>query len=93
MDQYCQRFQHPESFIMLRGPQGFLTKSFDTFLPLGPYIVSDLDPGDLTVSLRLNSGIRRRLSPGSLFFNTVVDKIEVEIEAIGTLANRVNSCF
>jgi len=29
-------------------------KGFDTFCPLGPYLVTDLDPGDLRLSTRLN---------------------------------------
>lgn len=97
-------------------------KSFDTFLPLGPYIVSDLDPDDVTVSLRLNGEVKQRSSTSHLIFNipelvsfisgimtlnpgdviltgtpsgvgpvAVGDKVEVEIEGIGTLTNVVRS--
>ncbi|MCL6634270.1 MAG: fumarylacetoacetate hydrolase family protein [Peptococcaceae bacterium] len=96
-------------------------KSFDTFLPLGPYIVSDLDPGDLSISMRLNGALRQRSSTRNLIFSVpellsfisdimtlnpgdviltgtpggvgpvaVGDEIEVEIEGIGTLWNRVD---
>ncbi len=97
-------------------------KSFDTFLPLGPYIVKDLNPVDLAVSLRLNGKIKQSSSTRNLIFGVkklvsfisgimtlypgdvimtgtpsgigpVVagDKIEVEIEGIGVLANGVRS--
>lgn len=41
-------------------------KSYDTFLPLGPYIVTDLDPGDITVILRLNGVICQKSSTRNL---------------------------
>jgi len=44
-------------------------KSFDTFLPLGPYIVTDLDPADVTVVLRLNGAIRQKSSTRNLVFS------------------------
>lgn len=97
-------------------------KSFDTFLPLGPYIVSDLDPAALFVSLRLNGELRQRsstsgqifsvpelvsfisgimtLNPGDVILTgtpggigpvAMGDKIEVEIEGIGTLTNGVRN--
>jgi 2-keto-4-pentenoate hydratase/2-oxohepta-3-ene-1,7-dioic acid hydratase in catechol pathway len=43
-------------------------KSFDTFLPLGPYIVTDLDPGDVSVTLRLNGVISQKSSTRNLVF-------------------------
>jgi len=45
------------------------SKAFDTFLPLGPYIVSDLDPGDLTVILRLNGEVRQYSSTRQMIFS------------------------
>lgn len=44
------------------------SKSFDTFLPLGPYIVRDLNPADLSVSLRLNGEVRQCSSTRRLIF-------------------------
>ena len=35
-------------------------KSFDTFCPVGPVIVTDLNPLDTTVTTRLNGEIRQR---------------------------------
>jgi len=97
-------------------------KSFDTFLPLGPYIVTDLDPTDVTVTLRLNGAIRQKSSTRNLVFSipelvsfiskimTLLpgdviltgtpggvgplaegDRVEVEIDGIGTLSNSVSS--
>lgn len=34
-------------------------KSFDTFCPLGPFVVSDLDPTDLRVATRVNGAVRQ----------------------------------
>ncbi|MFA4885899.1 MAG: fumarylacetoacetate hydrolase family protein [Desulfotomaculaceae bacterium] len=98
------------------------SKSFDTFLPLGPYIAKDLNPADLAVSMRLNGEIKQSSSTRNLIFGVkklvsfisgimtlypgdvimtgtpsgigpVVagDRIEVEIEGIGVLANGVRS--
>lgn len=97
-------------------------KSFDTFCPLGPAIVTTLDPADLAVTTRLNGEVRQSArtsemisSPAQLFeFITAImtlepgdviltgtpagvapmspgDKVEVEIEGIGVLRNRVRA--
>jgi len=95
-------------------------KSFDTFCPLGPWIETDLDPGDLLVESYLN-GERRQssrtsqfifgvdhlvsfisqvmtLEPGDLIITGTPagigpmqagDEVEVRIEGIGSLKNRV----
>ncbi|HEX7956637.1 MAG TPA: fumarylacetoacetate hydrolase family protein [Pyrinomonadaceae bacterium] len=34
-------------------------KSFDTFCPVGPYVVTGLDPSDLLVETRVNGGVRQ----------------------------------
>jgi len=44
-------------------------KSFDTFLPLGPYIIRDLDTEDLSVALRLNGVIKQSSSTRYLIFD------------------------
>ncbi|MEW6726148.1 MAG: fumarylacetoacetate hydrolase family protein [Bacillota bacterium] len=44
-------------------------KSFDTFCPLGPYIVSGLDPGRLRIEARLNGQTRQCSSTGRMLFN------------------------
>ncbi len=45
------------------------SKSFDTFLPLGPYIVRDLNPQDLVVSLRLNGELKQYSATSNLIFS------------------------
>jgi len=95
-------------------------KGFDTFCPLGPWIVTDLDPGALAIQTRLNGQVRQNGNTSDLIFKTdylvsfisqvmtlepgdVIltgtpagvgpmlpgDEVEVEIEGIGVLKNRV----
>lgn len=95
-------------------------KSFDTFCPVGPCVVSDLDPSDLAIETRLNGAVKQSartsamvfppsflvsyisrmmtLLPGDLILTGTPagvgslapgDLVEVEIEGIGVLANRV----
>ncbi|HSQ77681.1 MAG TPA: fumarylacetoacetate hydrolase family protein, partial [Nitrospirota bacterium] len=97
-------------------------KSFDTFCPVGPWIETDLDPGDLLIQSYLN-GERRQssrtsqlifkvrelvsfisgimtLEPGDFIITGTPagigpmkpgDEIEVRIEGIGSLKNRVRA--
>lgn len=58
-------------------------KSFDTFLPLGPYIVSDLEPGNLSICLRLNGEVRQSSSTNHLIFGVL--ELVSFISAIMTL--------
>lgn len=95
-------------------------KSFDTFLPLGPYIVSDIDPGKLKIKSFLNGELKQKSSTANLIFpvpelvsfisgvmtlfpGDVIltgtpsgvgpmepgDFVEVEIEGLGKLSNKV----
>lgn len=95
-------------------------KSFDTFCPIGPWIETDVDPGDLQVEAYLNNERKQRsrtsqfifqvsflvsfiskvmtLLPGDLIITGTPsgigpmkpgDEIEVRIEGIGSLRNRV----
>ncbi|MGC8836899.1 MAG: fumarylacetoacetate hydrolase family protein [Anaerolineae bacterium] len=43
-------------------------KGFDTFCPLGPWIVPDLDPHDLLVECRVNGQVRQRARTSDLIF-------------------------
>jgi 2-keto-4-pentenoate hydratase/2-oxohepta-3-ene-1,7-dioic acid hydratase in catechol pathway len=43
-------------------------KGFDTFAPLGPWIVTDLDPTDLTVTCRVNGLVKQRASTADMVF-------------------------
>jgi 2-keto-4-pentenoate hydratase/2-oxohepta-3-ene-1,7-dioic acid hydratase in catechol pathway len=95
-------------------------KSFDTFCPIGPAIVSGVDPSDLAIETRLNGVVRQSsrtsqmvfspaylvayvsrmmtLLPGDLLLTGTPagvgplsdgDRVEVEIERVGVLGNRV----
>ncbi|HEX4211615.1 MAG TPA: fumarylacetoacetate hydrolase family protein [Candidatus Binataceae bacterium] len=44
-------------------------KGFDTFAPLGPWIVTDLDPSDLAIQTRLNGVVRQNSRTSKLIFN------------------------
>ena len=58
----------------LQGRDGQWTraKGFDTFCPLGPVIVTDLDPSDLGVSSWLNGEIKQSSRTSNLVFNVSV---------------------
>lgn len=95
-------------------------KSFDTFCPIGPEIVSGLDPSDLAIETRVNGAVKQSartsemvfspaflveyvsrmmtLMPGDLILTGTPagiaplapgDVVEVEIEKVGVLKNRV----
>jgi 2-keto-4-pentenoate hydratase/2-oxohepta-3-ene-1,7-dioic acid hydratase in catechol pathway len=95
-------------------------KGFDTFAPLGPRIVTDLDPGNLRVVCRVNGETRQDGGTSDMIFpvaeliayissfmtlmpDDVIltgtppgvspvrrgDVMEVEVEGIGVLTNRV----
>lgn len=95
-------------------------KSFDTFAPIGPYIVTDLDPTNLAIKSKLNGTVRQDGNTKNMVFNAYKlvefisdimtlemgdviatgtpagvgpmqkgDTIEIEIEKIGTLKNKV----
>lgn len=44
-------------------------KGFDTFAPLGPWIVTDLDPSDLALETRVNGEVRQKSRTSQLIFN------------------------
>jgi 2-keto-4-pentenoate hydratase/2-oxohepta-3-ene-1,7-dioic acid hydratase in catechol pathway len=97
-------------------------KSFDTFCPVGPFVVTGLDPTDLAVRTRVNGEVRQSgrtsqmafpvayllryisqimtLEPGDLIATgtpagvgplVAGDRVEVEVEGVGTLANHVRA--
>ena len=43
-------------------------KSFDTFCPVGPFVVTGLDPSDLGVETRVNGEVRQSGRTGQLAF-------------------------
>ena len=58
-------------------------KGFDTFAPLGPWIVTDLDPTDLTVICRVNSQVKQQGSTSDMVFK--IPQIIEFITAVMTL--------
>jgi 2-keto-4-pentenoate hydratase/2-oxohepta-3-ene-1,7-dioic acid hydratase in catechol pathway len=44
-------------------------KSFDTFCPLGPRIVSDIDPGNCEITTRVNGVVRQRSHTKNMIFD------------------------
>lgn len=108
--------------IQKSDPQWTRGKGFDTFCPLGKYIVTDIDAGDLMIQTRLNGEVKQSsrtgcmthdipklieyisrvmtLLPGDIIATGTPegigpmqagDIVEVEIENIGVLRNRVIS--
>lgn len=97
-------------------------KSFDTFLPLGPCLQTDLDPASLSIRTRVSGEIRQDGTTGDMIFSVgelisyitsimtlepgdviltgapagvgplrAGDRVEVEIEGIGSLHNPVRA--
>ncbi|HEX8422153.1 MAG TPA: fumarylacetoacetate hydrolase family protein [Pyrinomonadaceae bacterium] len=54
--------------LQRRDVQFTRAKSFDTFCPFGPYIVSGLDPFDLQVETRVNGDVRQRGRTSAMAF-------------------------
>jgi len=102
--------------------QWTLAKSFDTFAPVGPWIVTDIDPNHLEIETYLNGERRQHSNTKHLIFGPhrlvsfisqvmtllpgdmiatgtpsgigqmrVGDRVDIVIEGIGTLTNRVVS--
>jgi 2-keto-4-pentenoate hydratase/2-oxohepta-3-ene-1,7-dioic acid hydratase in catechol pathway len=44
-------------------------KSFDTFAPFGPCVVTDIDPSNLAIQMRLNGTVMQNSSTAQLIFN------------------------
>ena len=107
--------------LQVKDGQWTRAKSFDTFSPLGPWIVTDIaDPNNLAITSRLNGEIKQSSNTNNLIFNVFEliefissvmtlekwdiiatgtpagigpmekgDEIEIAIEGIGALTNRV----
>lgn len=58
-------------------------KSFDTFCPIGPWVVTDLDPSQLEIQLLLNGEVKQ--SSNTRFFITSVPKLVSFISQVMTL--------
>jgi 2-keto-4-pentenoate hydratase/2-oxohepta-3-ene-1,7-dioic acid hydratase in catechol pathway len=58
-------------------------KGFDTFLPLGPWIETDLDPSDVLVQTRVNGEMRQMASTREMMFP--VEQLIAFISSVMTL--------
>jgi 2-keto-4-pentenoate hydratase/2-oxohepta-3-ene-1,7-dioic acid hydratase in catechol pathway len=107
--------------LQRRDVQFTRAKSFDTFCPVGPFVVTGLDPLDLSVRTLVNGEVRQSgrtsamafpvphliryisgvmtLNPGDVIATGTPagvgpllegDTVEVEVEGVGTLRNRVS---
>ncbi len=45
-----------------------VSKSFDTFCPIGPWLITDLDPRNLDMTLRVNGKVRQQTSTSDMIF-------------------------
>jgi len=54
--------------LQARDVQFTRAKGFDTFAPLGPCVVTDVDPSDLAIETRLNGEVRQRSRTSQLIF-------------------------
>ena len=50
-------------------PQWTRGKGFDTFCPLGPQLVTGIDPGNVRVTMRLNGEVRQDASTADMIFS------------------------
>jgi 2-keto-4-pentenoate hydratase/2-oxohepta-3-ene-1,7-dioic acid hydratase in catechol pathway len=97
-------------------------KSFDTFCPLGPAIVSNVDPTNMEIATRVNGVVKQHSNTKNMIFDVfelvvfvssvmtllpgdvictgtppgvgslrVGDEVEVEIQGIGVLKNKVGA--
>ena len=69
--------------LQRRDGQWTRSKSFDTFCPLGPWIVTDLDVADLAIGCRVNGELRQESRTSQMIF-TVSDLIAY-VSAVMTL--------
>lgn len=49
--------------------QWTLAKGFDTFLPLGPWIETDVDPSNLSIECRVNGEVKQKSNTKNLIFD------------------------
>ena len=58
--------------LQVRDGQWTRAKNFDGFCPLGPWVETDLDPGDLAVELRLNGEVRQSSRTSQMIFSVAL---------------------
>ncbi|MDO4542835.1 MAG: fumarylacetoacetate hydrolase family protein, partial [Bacillota bacterium] len=63
--------------------QWTIAKSFDTFLPVGPWIETDIDPGNLKIETRLNNVVKQSSNTAEMLFP--IDHIVSYLSKVMTL--------
>ena len=58
-----------ERKVQMGDGQFFRGKSYDTFAPIGPYIVTNIDPSNLDLELRLNGQTMQKSNTKNLIFS------------------------
>lgn len=69
--------------IQMKDSQWTRGKSFDTFLPLGPCIETELDPHNVAIKLRLNGEVKQTSNTSNLIFS--VPELVAYISQVMTL--------
>jgi 2-keto-4-pentenoate hydratase/2-oxohepta-3-ene-1,7-dioic acid hydratase in catechol pathway len=69
--------------LQKRDGQWTRSKSFDTFAPLGPYLVTDLEPNNLEIKLRQNGKVKQHSSTSKMIFK--IEEIVSFVSQIMTL--------
>lgn len=69
--------------LQRRDGQWTRAKGFDSFCPIGPWIVTELDPSDLLITCRVNGEIRQMSSTREMVFS--INQLVVYISSIMTL--------
>jgi 2-keto-4-pentenoate hydratase/2-oxohepta-3-ene-1,7-dioic acid hydratase in catechol pathway len=59
------------------------SKSFDTFAPIGPWIVDGIDPHRLSIETRLNGKVKQQSNTNDLIFK--IDEIVAFVSQVMTL--------
>jgi 2-keto-4-pentenoate hydratase/2-oxohepta-3-ene-1,7-dioic acid hydratase in catechol pathway len=79
--------------LQSRDKQWTRSKSFDTFCPIGPWIETEIDPGDLALRLRVNGETRQESTTADLivgpaelvsFISSVMSLFPGDVIATGT---------
>lgn len=55
--------------LQMKDGQWTRAKNFDTFCPLGPWVVTDISPDDLAIELRLNGELRQSSRTSQMIFD------------------------
>lgn len=69
--------------LQMKDGQWTRGKSFDTFMPLGPCIATDIDPADTELKLYLNGEVKQASNTGDLIFK--VEELVAFVSQVMTL--------